>query len=273
MSGRFVSAAPLIEEYLDTRIPAEFEHYLKAVQLTESLGKRAFSNEVVVPGVTTVGEIRAWLIDQYGEHDVDPWFLPDIRIQRAAEVMPTSRGFLAVAPDDMVVKRGDALHLDIGFNYMGLATDWQKMAYVLREGETTVPAGLQAGLDDANALWEALRTVSVPGKSAGEVYTETMAVMEEAGIEAMIYSHPLGNQGHGLGASIDFRSAKRANAEERNAKKLRDGSYIAIEFNVAREVPEWDGTKVWFMQEDPGYLTAEGWKHFVPRQKEFYLIR
>ena len=40
--GRFVSAAPLIEEYLDTRIPAEFAHYLKAVQLTEQLGQRAW---------------------------------------------------------------------------------------------------------------------------------------------------------------------------------------------------------------------------------------
>ena len=89
----------------------------------------------------------------------------------------------------------------------------------------------------------------------------------------MIYSHPLGNQGHGLGASIDFRSANRENAEERQAKLLREGSYIAIEFNVAAEIPEWNGQKVWIMQEDPAYLTPEGWKHFVPRQESLYLIQ
>ncbi len=271
-TGRFVSAAPLIEEYLDTRIPAEFEHYLLAVRLTEELGRRAFSNEVVEPGVTTVGDIRNWLMDQYWLHGVQPWFPPDVRVQRAGVEMPTSRGFLAVAPDGMVIERGDLLHLDIGFTYMGLNTDWQKMAYVLGEGEAVPPAGLQLGLDDATALWEFMSSASQPGRSAGEVYTETMAEMEELGIEAMIYSHPLGNQGHGLGASIDFRSAKREDAEERQAKVLRDGSYIAIEFNVAAEIPEWDGHKVWIMQEDPAYLTPEGWKHFVPRQQSLYVI-
>jgi Xaa-Pro dipeptidase len=271
-TARFVSAAPLTEEYLDTRIPAEFEHYHLAVELTEELGRRAFSDEVVQPGITTVGDIRNWLMDQYWLHGVQPWFPPDVRVQRAGVEMPTSRGFLAVAPDGMVIQRGDLLHLDIGFTYMGLNTDWQKMAYVLREGETEAPPGFQAGLDDASALWEVLSRVSKPGKPAGEVYTETMAEMEALGIEAMIYSHPLGNQGHGLGASIDFRSANRENAEERQAKLLREGSYIAVEFNVAAEIPEWDGQKVWIMQEDPAYLTPEGWKHFVPRQTSLYLI-
>jgi Xaa-Pro aminopeptidase len=271
-TDRFVSAAPLIEEYLDTRIPDEFDHYLRAVQLTEELGRRAFSNEVIQPGLTTVGEVRNWLLDQYWFHGVQPWFPPDVRVQRAGVEMPTSRGFLAVAPDNTVIERGDLLHLDIGFTYMGLNTDWQKMAYVLREGETEPPAGLEAGLDDATALWNVMSSVSLPGKSAGEVYNETMAEMEELGIEAKIYSHPLGNQGHGLGASIDFRSAQRENAEEREAKRLREGSYIAIEFNVAAEIPEWDGEKVWIMQEDPAYLTAQGWKHFVPRQESLYIV-
>jgi len=65
---------------------------------------------------------------------------------------PTSRGFLAVAPDDTVIERGDLLHMDIGFTYMGLNTDWQKMAYVLREGETDVPQGFKDALAKANKV-------------------------------------------------------------------------------------------------------------------------
>jgi Xaa-Pro aminopeptidase len=272
-SSRFVSAADLIEEYLDTRIPAELEHYTNAVELTAELGGRAFSNEVIVPGETTVGDVRWWLLDRYSEHGVEPWFVPDIRVQRRGVTNSTSRGFLAVAPDDTVIERGDLLHMDIGFTYMGLNTDWQKMAYVLREGERAVPEGLFVALEKTNTLWEVLSRVSRPGDSAGEVYNETMAEMERLGIEAMIYSHPLGNQGHGLGASIDFRSAKREDAEDRQAKQLREGSYIAIEFNIADEIPEWDGQKVWIMQEDPAYLTADGWRLFVPRQREYYLVK
>jgi Xaa-Pro aminopeptidase len=271
-TSRFVSAADLIEEYLDTRIPAEFEHYQTAVELTAELSQRAFSNEVIVPGSTTVGDIRWWLLDRFSEYGVEPWFVPDVRVQRQGAENRTSRGFLAVALDATVIERGDLLHMDVGFTYMGLNTDWQKMAYVLREGEEGVPEGLDVALSKANALWEVLSGVSQPGDSAGEVYNETMAEMERQGIEAMVYSHPLGNQGHGLGASIDFRSARREDAEDRQAKQLREGSYIAIEFNIADEIAEWDGQKVWVMQEDPAYLTSDGWKVFVPRQREYYLV-
>src|SRR4030095_12968724 len=103
-----------------------------------------------------------------------------------------------------------------------------------------------------------------------EVYEAAMAEMKEKGIEAQIYCHPLGNQGHGLGAGIDFRSTERPEA---GAKRLRDGSYIAIELNTQTAVPEWDGQKVYVMMEDPAYLTAEGFKFFVPRQGRFYLAR
>ena len=225
-----------------------------------------------MPGKTTVGDVRWWLLDHYWQYRVEPWFLPDIRVQRWGFENPTSRGFLAVAPDDTVIERGDLLHMDIGFTYMGLNTDWQKMAYVLREGEVGVPAGFDAALSKAYTLSEVLSRVSRPGDISGEVYNEAMGEMDELGIEAMIYSHPLGNHGHGLGASIDFRAAKREDAEERQAKRLREGSYIAIEFNIADEIPEWDNQKVWIMQEDPAYLTANGWEHFVPRQEEFYLV-
>jgi len=100
-----------------------------------------------------------------------------------------------------------------------------------------------------------------------------MAEMETMGIEAMVYSHPLGNHGHGLGASIDFRSAERENADAEVGKKLRAGAHLAMEFNIAHEIPEWDGKKVWIMQEDPVHLTEDGWRFFVPRQEAFYLIR
>jgi Xaa-Pro dipeptidase len=57
-ASRFVSAAPLIIEYMDTRVPEELEHYRTAVAVTEILTQRAFSNEVITPAKTTVGDVR-----------------------------------------------------------------------------------------------------------------------------------------------------------------------------------------------------------------------
>ena len=270
---RFVSAADLIEEYLDTRIPEEFDTYTEMVRLTELLARRALSNEVITPGKTTVGDVRRWLYDQLWENRVSTWFEPDLRVQRQGLQSATSRGFLGVAPESTVIERGDIVHLDFGISYMGLSTDWQKNAYVLRQGETDAPAGLKHALANTNLLQDALvLRASRPGRLASNVYKMTMAEMKEKGIEAQIYSHPIGNQGHGLGANIDFRAARRKDLAAASGKPLRKGSYISIELNTLTPVPEWGGQKVFMMEEDPAYLTGDGWKFFRPRQEQLYLI-
>ena len=269
---RFVSAAPLIEEYLDTRLPEELEHYAKLVRVTEVLARRALSNEVITPGQTAVGDVRRWLYTQSAALGLRPWFQPDLRVQRRKTAEDkTASGFLQVAKESTIIERGDIVHLDFGLIYMGLNSDWQKMSYVLREGESEAPAGLRKALANTNLVQDALARLSRPGKPAGDVYEETMAEMKAKGIAAMIYSHPLGNQGHGLGASIDFRSAKRDPKEP--GKLLRKGSYLAMELNSQTEIPEWGGQKVTMMAEDPVYLTDEGWKFFRPRQEKLYLIK
>jgi len=275
---RFVSAADLIEEYLDTRLPEEFEPYAALVHITESLAKRALSNEVIIPGRTTVGDVRRWLFDQSGALDLDPWFQPDLRIQRrGAADEKTGRGFLQVAKEAVVIERGDLIHLDFGLTYMGLNSDWQKMAYVLREGETDAPEGLKKALFNTNALQDVLARVSRPDKSAAAVAEETMAEMKAMGITAMIYSHPLGNQGHALGASINARPSPQPAAKPDPSapppKRLRLGSYLAMELNTSTTVAEWGGQIVTMMAEDPVFLTPEGWKFFRPRQESLYLVR
>lgn len=270
--ARFVSAAPLTTELLDTRLPEELEHYRSAVRVTEEIVRRALSPEVITPGVTTVGDVRRALYDFLWSAGVRTWFQPDLRVQRAEGENATSRGFLAVALENVVIQPGDLVHIDFGISYMGFDTDWQKMAYVLKPGETDAPAGLKQALRNTNTLQDALmQRHARPGRTGGEVFNATMAEMRERGIEAMIYSHPLGAQGHALGASIDFRSSLRTDRNDA-ALQLRDGSYISIELNTATAVPEWGGKKVFVMMEDCAYLTPEGYRFFRPRQEAFYLI-
>lgn len=266
---RFVSAAPLIEEYLDTRLPEEFEPYRGMVEITDEIVHEALSPAVITPGTTRVGDVRAWLYDRLWALGLRTWFQPDMRVQRPSVDFGTSRGFLAVAREDVVIERGDLIHIDFGISYLGLHTDWQRMAYVLRAGETDAPPVLKRALADTNALQDAMIRASRPGRSSADVYNAIMAEMGERGITAHVYSHPLGNQGHALGASIDFRSAARSAPP----RPLRAGSYLAMELNTERAPPEWGGQKLYVMQEDPVYLTDEGWRFFVPRQEAFYLVR
>lgn len=268
--ARFTSAEPLIVEYLATRIPEEWDHYEQLVALTEHITRRALSSEVIEPGVTTIGDVRMFMYDALWDAGVRTWFQPDLRVQRRGGANVGSRGFLAVAEEGTVIERGDLVHIDFGISYMGLDSDWQKMAYVLLPDETDVPPGIAAALANTQRLQDALMLrASRPGRTVGEVYAATMAEMEEAGITAQVYSHPLGNHGHGLGPSIDFRSS---GSSEAAARELVEGAYISIELNTSTAVPEWDGQDVYIMQEDPAYLTPDGWRFFRPRQESLYLI-
>jgi Xaa-Pro aminopeptidase len=265
---KFVSAANFLTDFFDTRLPEELEHYRTAVLVTDILTRRAFSNEVITPGKTTVGDVRWWFMQQVNNLGLSVWFQPDIRVQRKAKSTATNQQFLSVADESVVLERGDVLHIDCGLNYMGLSTDWQKHAYILQKGEKDVPVGMKKALKNTNALQDAIFKVARAGMTGAEVYQSAMDEMKRQNIEAMIYSHPIGTHGHGLGASIDFRRAI-GGAEER----FRLGSYTSIELNTSTVLPEWDNQKITIMAEDDAVMTEKGYEFIRPRQTEFYLIR
>src|SRR5215204_5505191 len=106
-ASRFVSGASLIIEYMDTRVPEELEHYRTAVALTDILTQRAFSNEVITPGKTTVGDVRWWFLQQVNNLGLGVWFQPDLRVQRQNRETGKTLQFLEVAEESTVILRGD----------------------------------------------------------------------------------------------------------------------------------------------------------------------
>jgi Xaa-Pro aminopeptidase len=264
---KFVSAANLLIEFFDTRLPEELEHYRNAVLATDVITRRAFSGEVIKPGKTTVGDVRWWMLQQVNDLGLTVWFQPDLRIQRQQTSTGQTGQFLSTAKESEVVQPGDLLHVDFGLDYLGLSTDWQKHGYVLKPGETDAPAGLKAALKNTNRLHDALFAIARSGMAGTEVYEKTMAEMKRQNIEAMIYSHPIGTHGHGLGPSIDFRGNIGG-----GANKILPGSYMSIELNTSTLVPEWNNQKVTIMAEDDAVMTDKGYQFIRPRQTEFYLI-
>lgn len=99
-----------------------------------------------------------------------------------------------------IIKPGDLLHVDFGITAMGLNTDVQHMAYVLRPGETDAPEGLKEGLRKANRMQDIVLRRIKAGKTGNEVLQECLYDMKAEAIEGQVYSHPIGDWGHSAGA-------------------------------------------------------------------------
>ncbi len=272
--SRFKSAAALIEDVFDTRLPAELEPYRALVLATDVIAQRALSNVVVTPGVTRAAEIKWFFEEAIAELGVGgkPWFEIHVAVQRYDPDTGEMISYVHPAPDDLVFQQGDIIHLDCGFDYLGFASDWQKVAYILRDGEDDVPDGLKTALRNANLIHEAFGSEPRPGMSGWEA---TLAIAGKlGGVDFLpsLYSHPIGYHGHALGPSINARNMDLSSPPSRDSY-LRDGAYRSIEFSATTAVPEYGGGTVTIPMEDDGHLTADGYEYFRPYQTEWYLIR
>jgi len=271
---RIIPASPLIEEYLDSRLPGELEHYRQLVHVTDLLAQRVLSNEVITPGVTTAADVAWWFNEQVARLGVGAtqWFEVHTAVQRFDPVAGAMIPYVHPAPDAYVFQAGDVVHLDCGFNYMGLASDWQKVAYILPPGQHAVPAGLELALLNAMRTRDALRSVARPGMTGYGAAEATVAALSGVSFTPSIYSHPIGTHGHGVGPSINARGAILPAPPERDSP-LRIGSYRSIELSATTRVPEWNGGQLTIPFEDDAVLTPNGYAWFRAPQDRWYLIR
>ncbi len=273
-SGRFVSASVLIEDYLDTRLPGELEPYRALVLATDVIAQRALSNEVITPGVTRAADVKWWFNQQIASLGVDaePWFEIHTAVQRWDPSTGNTIPYVHPAPQDLVYQKGDVIHLDCGFNYLGFASDWQKVAYILREGEDDAPEGLTRALENANIVHQAMASAPRPGMTGREATLAIIKELEGVDFQPSIYSHAIGHHGHAVGPSLSARDMELGVRPEEDSV-LRPGAYRSIEFSARTAVPEWNGETVLIPMEDDAYLTEKGYVYFRPYQTEWYLIR
>jgi Xaa-Pro aminopeptidase len=181
------------------------------------------------------------------------------------------------APDlvgvNPVIRRGDVLHCDFGVTALGLNTDTQHMGYVLREGETEVPAGLRQALANSNRLQDFSVAALRPGRTGNEVLAETLRQMKAAGIDGTVYSHPIGLHGHGAGALVGLWDYQEG-VPGRGDHRLIPGMWYSIELQATTKVPEWGDQLVRSAQEEDVIIGADGQVRWAfGRQTTFHLVR
>jgi Xaa-Pro aminopeptidase len=225
----------------------------------------AFSRAVIEPGKTTTDDVAWWMRQRVNDLGFGTWFHTDVDVQR--------RGVDLSDSGSVVIQRGDVLHCDFGITGLGLNTDTQHMGYVLRAGEREAPAGLVRALGNSNRLQDLLLAEMRPGRSGNEVLAAARAAMQAAGIDGTIYTHPIGDRGHGAGPLIGLWDHQEG-VPGRGDVPLLAGTWFSIELQATTPLPEWNGQGLRSAQEEDAALGSDGQMHWIlRRQTAWHLVR
>ena len=262
---RVVRAERLALDYQAIRAPGMLPVYKRMMEVVWAIIDTAFSNKVITPGTTTTDDVVWWMRQRVNDLGLGTWFHTDVDVQR--------RGQEVSGLDTVVIQRGDVLHCDFGITALGLNTDTQHMGYVLRDGERDAPEGLKRALLNSNRLQDLLLAEMRAGRTGNDVLTRTLAAMRAAGINGTVYTHPIGDRGHGAGPLIGLWDHQEG-VPGRGDVPLLPGTWFSIELQATTPVPEWGGQLVRSAQEEDAELGTDGAMRWIlRRQTAFHLVR
>lgn len=131
----------LITDFRVRRVQTEIIAFAKICETQRQLMEEAYRR--IVPGVTTREELGWWFQEQLLSNGLIT--LPSGLNAPSASysTAPGLTGEVSHSERENVYQRGDFLTWDVGLRYLNFGTDFKRKAYILKEGETSLPAGIQ----------------------------------------------------------------------------------------------------------------------------------
>jgi hypothetical protein len=269
LASRLESHDRLALGVLETRTADDMDVYQGIMRVAHALIPEGLSEKVITPGVTTTQDVVWWYRERLADLRQDAWCQPSVTVQRAAGpgIVPGRQ----TIPDDTVILPGDLLHVDFCAGMLGLKTDTQQLAYVLRPGETDAPAGLKAGMAAANKVQDALISSFRTGLTGNDVLAAARQKALAQGLNPVIYTHSIGLHGHGAGPWIGSWENQNA-IPGRGDYRIYPDTAWSIELAALAKVPEWNGQEVRFPLEVDGFWDSKSWRWIDGRQTQLMLI-
>ena len=263
---RLGSAEPVATRWLATLTDGEVGVYEHVVNVAHHILAESYSRKCIIPGVTTIEDLRWYYRQKIADLGLDTSFRPFFNLVRSEETWET------FGKDDRVIRPGDMIHSDVGIDYMRLKSDHQQWAYILREGEADAPDGLKNLMAEANRLQDVFMAEFEQGLTGNELLNNILTRAKSEGItNPKVYSHSLGLYLHEPGPLIGL-PWEQERCEGRGDVKLQYNNVFTMELGVRDEVPEWGGQEVYFGIEEDVVFTRDGCRPVDGRQTEFYLV-
>ncbi|HSK65703.1 MAG TPA: M24 family metallopeptidase, partial [Anaerolineales bacterium] len=169
-------------------------------------------------------------------------------------------------PTEIKVEGSHLLHLDFGVKYEEYCSDIQRMAYVLREGETEAPLEVQRGFITIRTAIEKSREAMKPGVTGNSIDVISREIVTDSGYPEFPHAlgHQLGRVAHDGGALLGPLWEKYGDSPNQT---LEAGQVFTIEPSLV--VPNYG---IMSLEEDV-VMNENGAEYFTEPQKEIVLIK
>ncbi|MDX1585380.1 MAG: M24 family metallopeptidase, partial [Balneolaceae bacterium] len=267
---RIVSGENLAIGWLETRVEPEMQVYPLICQIAHDIIAEGFSEAVIQPGVTTTQDVEWWYRERIRELKLSAWFHPSVSVQREEEPEASFLQNFSKRPASNIIRPGDLLHVDFGITYLGLNTDTQQHAYVLKNNEDDAPKGLHEALATGNRLQDILTDNFRSNRSGNEILKAAREQAITEGIRPSIYTHPIGFHGHAAGPTIGLWDQQEG-VPGKGDYPLYANTAHSIELNATVNIPEWN-KDIRIMLEEDAFFDGEEVRYIDGRQTELWLI-
>lgn len=273
--SRFVSAEKLASDFRSRHTVNELAVFGEAGNFSYTIAERALSNEVITPGLTTLADVAWWMLDQLFKNNLESSFgMPSVYVTNAEGIVATS--------SERIIQRGDIIMIDWGVGLMGYYTDMKRIAYVLKENENSLPAGIQNAFDRGVRARQVVKNSIKPGLTAQQNMDRIYLALEQDGFvrmrefnkpgssdktDVMIGCHAVGDWGHGSGPSIAHFNPLQLTFT------IKPTNLLSIELFAYTPLPEWGGKKLRIPLEDDAVVTERGVEWIYPVNQGIILIK
>ncbi len=189
---RLISAEDLISALRGRKTPNELARIRASVELTEKIFTLTFGYAKAGMSEIDIGE---YMHQQLIENNVAAaWELENCPIVNTGP--DSSAGH--VGPSQLTLKPGHILHIDFGIQKEDYCSDIQRVAYILRPGESVSPDEVQHGFDTVVGAVQAAVAVLKPGVPGKDIDAAARQYVTQRGYEEFKHAtgHQLGQLAH-----------------------------------------------------------------------------
>jgi Xaa-Pro dipeptidase len=264
---RLVSAEALLVFYRSRKTPGEIAKLREAVKKTEAILAEALSPAVIVAGRTTEKDVAEFIRRRRREMGLSASWGD---AHDPSVIAGPARGHSG--PTDAVIAAGAVVHIDAGVDDSGYKTDIQRLAYVLRPGETAAPPEVQKAFETVRDANRAAAAALKPGAKGTEVDAAARRVVADAGYPDFGHAtgHPIGLYAHDLGPLLAPDWPDRYG--KLGAYSIEPDQTFAVEPSLQAELPWMMGGKVGFGLEEDYLVTEKGSEPLGSPQETLILI-